>query len=909
MGNCCCACNSTASTVVPSPTLPEERRLIRKTKSETAVAHEKNKQLSKVHFLNQITKKIIIITFILYRSLDADNIDNHNIHSKKKHKTFTTSNKTTSPRLNRDQESFPVTLSLDGLIQIQDVTRDHDTLCEQSSNGKNKNRSIPKATTQRPHYNRIKSSHSFSFEFKFDENVSDMALDVTQDWEFEPLLTPKKPLHRKSKSVGKIGLQKISINGSLPTSVMSLSTPKQKSGGNDKKKIKHRRRRTVSTIKHRRGNGSKVTSKKKKNDNDIASPDEHDEDEVELLEMCKNGKQRVSYSMVVKASAKRQETFKTVVNKYYDENINNPENIDINMKERNEQGKIPLNQAILNGYNDIVEKLIELHQCSIDATIPFDCVIAASAINDPMFQILLVEYMKEKKINDLKTFSKKINWDLLKKNCIYNSDGFRKSQLLRDICEKGVGKKRWIYIAIRLDYNLDQAIKNAKKIPNMLISIDNENNDKKNVTLIRKYQLKKQSKKIDDWYVGDVLGNGAFGEVRLGINPEGKRVALKFIQIDASSNEKKSQSQSKNKNKWGFGKKKKKKQKRVHLISFIAGEISNIQKVDHENVIRLLAFNLNVDKKIMLVFEYAVYGELYQVIGTCENRRVDFQISKYILSQILSGLDACHSVGIIHRDIKPQNILVAIKFNANVKDNNDNDQYHDHINHSINESNRSGMEIIIKISDFGLSGVTQTLAQSNELLFVGTRGYISPEIAAPPDSGDYDYNTTKSKPIITSACDIFSAGVVLWQMIYGVDSSPFDEARENDSKYYYIAGREYRLFWKCHPIVNKVNSMMIEGDREKKQEILNDLKELFMRLFESNPHKRITVKEIYKNKWFNQVYKLTSSQFTQLIQPYATKARNIQLSGHSSHSPKNTTSAWISRNKLVCHVLFQLLCI
>lgn len=96
--------------------------------------------------------------------------------------------------------------------------------------------------------------------------------------------------------------------------------------------------------------------------------------------------------------------------------------------------------------------------------------------------------------------------------------------------------------------------------------------------------------------------------------------------------------------------------------------------------------------------------------------------------QIVEGLDTAYKQGVVHRDIKPQNILV------NGKD-------------------------VVKIVDFGLarSRETVTLTQSN--VFMGTAYYISPEQAESGRSAD-----TRS--------DLYSVATVLFEMLTG--SPPFE---------------------------------------------------------------------------------------------------------------------------------------
>lgn len=95
-----------------------------------------------------------------------------------------------------------------------------------------------------------------------------------------------------------------------------------------------------------------------------------------------------------------------------------------------------------------------------------------------------------------------------------------------------------------------------------------------------------------------------------------------------------------------------------------------------------------------------------------------------IISQILEGIDYAHKHGIVHRDIKPQNVLIS-------KDRH------------------------VKVTDFGiamgLSEVTQTYHSSSRIM--GSVQYISPE-------------QVQGEPI-TEKSDIYSIGVVLYEMLTG----------------------------------------------------------------------------------------------------------------------------------------------
>ena len=183
--------------------------------------------------------------------------------------------------------------------------------------------------------------------------------------------------------------------------------------------------------------------------------------------------------------------------------------------------------------------------------------------------------------------------------------------------------------------------------------------------------------------------------------------------------------------------------------------------------------------------------------------------------------------------------------------------------------------MITKIADFGLSDVTDKLAQSKKLVFVGTRGYMSPEIVSPIDLENYSINKQNEiiQGVTTGACDIFSVGVILWQMIYGVDSIPFDEARKNDSKYYYIRDNNPSLFWKCHPNVKKFHNTVIHQfpcdqiQTNHNLTLVKQMKQLFFKFFTFNPSKRITIDEIYEHRWYRMIEHLRAQEFVSAIEP------------------------------------------
>ncbi len=140
------------------------------------------------------------------------------------------------------------------------------------------------------------------------------------------------------------------------------------------------------------------------------------------------------------------------------------------------------------------------------------------------------------------------------------------------------------------------------------------------------------------------------------------------------------------------------------------------------------------DPHIVRIFDYGNDNNMYYIVMDY----IDGQSLKYYMinensleplrsinyvRQITEGLDAAYKQGVVHRDIKPQNILI------NSKD-------------------------MVKITDFGLARGrdTVTLTQSN--VFMGTAYYISPEQAESGRSAD-----TRS--------DLYSVATVLFEMLTG----------------------------------------------------------------------------------------------------------------------------------------------
>ncbi|NXB48739.1 NUAK2 kinase, partial [Leucopsar rothschildi] len=155
----------------------------------------------------------------------------------------------------------------------------------------------------------------------------------------------------------------------------------------------------------------------------------------------------------------------------------------------------------------------------------------------------------------------------------------------------------------------------------------------------------------------------------------------------------------------------------------IRREIEIMSSLNHPHIIAVHEVFEN-SGKIVIVMEYASKGDLYDYIS--ERQRLSEQEARHFFRQVVSAVYYCHKNGIVHRDLKLENILLDANGN-------------------------------IKIADFGLSNVFQ----QDKLLqtYCGSPLYASPEII-------------NGRPYKGPEVDSWSLGVLLYILVHG--TMPFD---------------------------------------------------------------------------------------------------------------------------------------
>lgn len=135
------------------------------------------------------------------------------------------------------------------------------------------------------------------------------------------------------------------------------------------------------------------------------------------------------------------------------------------------------------------------------------------------------------------------------------------------------------------------------------------------------------------------------------------------------------------------------------------------------------------DGEPWLVMEYMPSRSLAQALNTAETLP-PYEVAQ-IGAQVADALTEAHEAGIVHRDIKPGNILIA---------------------------DRGRTLGVVKISDFGISRAKGDVEESDSSVITGTPAYFAPEVARGQDP--------------TEASDVFSLGATLYTAIEG--KPPFD---------------------------------------------------------------------------------------------------------------------------------------
>ena len=260
-----------------------------------------------------------------------------------------------------------------------------------------------------------------------------------------------------------------------------------------------------------------------------------------------------------------------------------------------------------------------------------------------------------------------------------------------------------------------------------------------------------------------LLGEGSFGRVNL-IRIKDKYYALKMIKHEFLS-------------------------KKSFALNSLFQEIKNSVAIISPFVTKPIAFEYD-NKFCYILYNYTSSCSLYRVFTENQKNFANIFKLKEIFVNLISAIDSIHEFNIIHRDIKPDNILINKDYS-------------------------------LQIIDFGVSKELKDFTNT----IIGTPYYMSPEMVQGESYG--------------SSCDIWASGTILYWMLFGV--TPFEE--ENDINIMDIYERIVRSTAKIPDIANtrfmdlknvnelneyytliKLVKLMLKQQKDKRIMSINDIK-------------------------------------------------------------------------------------
>jgi serine/threonine-protein kinase len=225
----------------------------------------------------------------------------------------------------------------------------------------------------------------------------------------------------------------------------------------------------------------------------------------------------------------------------------------------------------------------------------------------------------------------------------------------------------------------------------------------------------------------------------------------------------------------------------THLRAWMLREARAANRVDHAHIIDIHDIGETDEGELYLVMEYLVGTPL-----STELARGPMPISRGvdILEQMGAALSRAHDLGVVHRDLKSDNILLTT---------------------------RGGRKDFVKILDFGLAALAHDPRLAPKGAVFGTPEYMSPEQARGEQAGPQS--------------DLYALGILFFEMLTG--QLPF---RANDRETLLEmqrtapASRPTAIRKDCHPVAERIVLKLLEKDIRKRyrdgHHLLEELKAL-----------------------------------------------------------------------------------
>lgn len=297
------------------------------------------------------------------------------------------------------------------------------------------------------------------------------------------------------------------------------------------------------------------------------------------------------------------------------------------------------------------------------------------------------------------------------------------------------------------------------------------------------------------YILGQTLGEGEFGKVKLGWKRDGSiEVAIKLIRRESLGSN-------------------------PSRLPKIYREISILRDLSHPNIVRLHEM-VETDRYIGIIMEYASGGELFDYI--LNNRYLKDNAARRLFAQLVSGVGYLHKKGIVHRDLKLENLLLDRNRNIIITDFGFANTFNpgDELGEEI-EYNLTNREFVKRM---GLDKTDATGMRRGDLMQTscGSPCYAAPELVV----SDSLYTGRK--------VDVWSCGVILYAMLAGY--LPFDDDPANPE------GDNINLLYKY----------IVSTHLTFPEYVTPHARDLLRRILVPDPRKRADLFEVARHSWLSE---------------------------------------------------------
>ncbi|CAJ0962975.1 unnamed protein product, partial [Mesorhabditis belari] len=236
-------------------------------------------------------------------------------------------------------------------------------------------------------------------------------------------------------------------------------------------------------------------------------------------------------------------------------------------------------------------------------------------------------------------------------------------------------------------------------------------------------------------------------------------------------------------------------------FSNVLNEYYLLRQLEHPNCVKMIEFFRIEEKyKQYMILEYCI-ASLEKVVALSTGRKLSEAWSNFFFRQLISGVDYIHSLGIIHKDIKPANLLIS--------------------------SNR-----VLKITDFGVA----------EQVALFQRDTITDTLQGTPKFHPPEVVNGKNEFYDGFALDVWASGITLYYLLSGE---------------YPFGGTTMRQLFTniCERPLLMPNTV----------DLRDELVDLLAGMLDKKPKRRLKVHEVVHHPWFVHLFPQTDMNWDQLV--------------------------------------------